>query len=627
MKTKSFFRALCLSLCLTAACSASAYVGGGKSLTAEAAESAGFHRDSNGKLYYINTAGERVHGPNTITTTKSDGTSVTATYFFDAETGCLVTGSIHTEVYEGLYYLVNASGVVNTTSGLKFVKSTGAIYCVISSSGQLAVNKTVKINGNIYCFDKTGRMFKSGLKGVGKYKYYIKSTKVTSGGVSYTLGVAQTGWQTYKGKKYYFDANGRMQTGITSIDGKKYALNGSGNVRKGAFRSGSNNYYADEDGVIQTGWVYRSDKGAWFYYSAKSSNYGVMQKKTWIKTGSYYAYVGSTGALKTGWFSANGKKYYGRTSGSSPSAGLGARVKSWQTIDGYRYYFNSKGILLYGWQKTKSGTVYYLQPKKGYVMTGWQSLNSDADGNTYSSEFKYYFDPSSKGKMVTGWKTIDGNRYYFRPVKTSVGPKGSMVTGTVKIDGTVYTFSASGVLQSSGSSSNGYTYAAYSGTAMTTTPVSSISGSWKVTVNRQKNIITVYKGNTVVRAMWCSTGVDNATPTGTTTIRTKYSTWTLMGPSYGFYCMHLWDSILFHSIPYSTSNNHYSMYQGAFNKLGTQASHGCIRLAFADTKWIYNNVPSGTTVEVSDTCATPVTPHAITRISDAQTWDPTDDEI
>ena len=141
-----------------------------------------------------------------------------------------------------------------------------------------------------------------------------------------------------------------------------------------------------------------------------------------------------------------------------------------------------------------------------------------------------------------------------------------MVTGRVSIDGTIYNFGTNGVLVMD------YTYLAYCGTAVYRESPYSISGSWSITVNRQKNIVTVYKGSTPVRALWCSTGLNNATPLGTTYIRDKLSTWTLNGPSYGFYCHHIWSDILFHSIPYEKQNDHYSMYLGAFNQLGQQAS-------------------------------------------------------
>ena len=36
----------------------------------------------------------------------------------------------------------------------------------------------------------------------------------------------------------------------------------------------------------------------------------------------------------------------------------------------------------------------------------------------------------------------------------------------------------------------------------------------------------------------------------------------------------------------------------AYNKLGTAASHGCVRLAAIDAKYIYDHIPSGSKVEI-----------------------------
>lgn len=37
-----------------------------------------------------------------------------------------------------------------------------------------------------------------------------------------------------------------------------------------------------------------------------------------------------------------------------------------------------------------------------------------------------------------------------------------------------------------------------------------------------------------------------------------------------------------------------------FNKLGEQASQGCVRLAVSDAKWVYDNCPTGTNVSIYD---------------------------
>lgn len=47
---------------------------------------------------------------------------------------------------------------------------------------------------------------------------------------------------------------------------------------------------------------------------------------------------------------------------------------------------------------------------------------------------------------------------------------------------------------------------------------------------------------------------------------------------------------LFHSAPYENKNDKNSLETEEWNKLGTPASDGCIRLCVADAKWIYDNV-------------------------------------
>ncbi|WP_165541109.1 L,D-transpeptidase, partial [Bifidobacterium longum] len=34
------------------------------------------------------------------------------------------------------------------------------------------------------------------------------------------------------------------------------------------------------------------------------------------------------------------------------------------------------------------------------------------------------------------------------------------------------------------------------------------------------------------------------------------------------------------------------------NKLGSPASHGCVRLTVPDVKWLYEQLPQGTTVHI-----------------------------
>ena len=104
----------------------------------------------------------------------------------------------------------------------------------------------------------------------------------------------------------------------------------------------------------------------------------------------------------------------------------------------------------------------------------------------------------------------------------------------------------------------------------------------------------------LVRTMVCSTGKDaTPTPKGTFTSTSPVARWGYF-PKYdvwGQYLYRINGSILFHSVLYTDSNEN-SLIAGSLYKLGTKASHGCVRLSVEDAKWIYTNCSAGTTVKV-----------------------------
>ena len=155
-------------------------------------------------------------------------------------------------------------------------------------------------------------------------------------------------------------------------------------------------------------------------------------------------------------------------------------------------------------------------------------------------------------------------------------------------------------------------------------------------VNREAGVVTVYASDEDAEnprytlpymAMVCSGGPD--TPTGYYSTPVSYDWRLLSGPCYGQYATRIWDAYLFHSVPYYTQHKDDLEYV-EFNKLGTQASLGCIRLMVVDVKWIYDNCPIGTPVIIYDDAATPGPmgkPGTIYIDPDDETyrgWDPTD---
>jgi hypothetical protein len=157
---------------------------------------------------------------------------------------------------------------------------------------------------------------------------------------------------------------------------------------------------------------------------------------------------------------------------------------------------------------------------------------------------------------------------------------------------------------------------------------------YSVTINHRTNTVTVYtydsNGDYVipVRAMVCSCGEqteENETILGVFSVYFKEKWHPLFGDVYGQYVTGFSGVYLFHSVPYEKMSAE-TLKTDEFNKLGTNASQGCVRLMIGDAKWIYDNIDMKTSVEVVDKKegSDPLgTPKAV-KIPSTPKWDPTD---
>lgn len=230
-----------------------------------------------------------------------------------------------------------------------------------------------------------------------------------------------------------------------------------------------------------------------------------------------------------------------------------------------------------GWNTTAAGK-YYVKNKT--VVSGWQTIGGH----------RYYFDPSNYNLAAIGWTYIGGLKYYF--------------------------------------DNNGYLVQ----------NVDSIIGkqsSYHLTVNTSTNTVTVYAKDGAngyiipVKAIICSTGAAS-TPTikGTYTLRYRYRWASMMGGVWGQYVTQISGDYLFHSAWFYQQNNR-TLSVSEYNKLGTNASHGCVRLTVGDAKWIYDHC-IGSTVTITSSCAQPfdkpARPSAV-RIRGDYGYDPTDPNL
>lgn len=122
----------------------------------------------------------------------------------------------------------------------------------------------------------------------------------------------------------------------------------------------------------------------------------------------------------------------------------------------------------------------------------------------------------------------------------------------------------------------------------------------KVSIDKQRVYIKE-KGKTIYTIV-CSTGDSsqgNATPKGKFVIepeRFKENYW----PEYNDWAFNLVSfkghgTYLFHSVLMLDKD---TVEKEEAVKLGHEASHGCIRMPMPDSKWFYDNIPTGTPVEI-----------------------------
>lgn len=120
--------------------------------------------------------------------------------------------------------------------------------------------------------------------------------------------------------------------------------------------------------------------------------------------------------------------------------------------------------------------------------------------------------------------------------------------------------------------------------------------SVKVSIAKQR-VLVLDAQNRVVQNYICSSGKKgDDTPTGTFTVSERGESFYNKAINEGAYYWTRFKGVyLFHSVPFDEKRN---MEPEEAAKLGTAASHGCIRLSVENAKWIYDHIPAGTKVVI-----------------------------
>lgn len=353
-------------------------------------------------------------------------------------------------------------------------------------------------------------------------------------------------WRDVDGATYYFGADGYALVGLNSIDGKTYYFNDDAQLGKGwiTWSDGTKSYASPEDGcALMTGWSRIDNRTYYFDESTFKSKKGLAK----IDGKTYY--FNSSSQKCTGWIK--------RSDGSRSYASAkhdGALAKGWWTIDGKKYYFNPNTLSAARYKTVIGGKTYYFNAS-GQRCVGWVNWK----GGTSS-----YFSKSTGAALKGKW--------YVSGVLIDFG-----TTGIVRVDKDKL---AMGEKAQKYSAKSRYLMLVNTDTKRVgvfekdSNDVWRMKKYWACTVGAKET--PTYGGSFELSGRGKSFGEENG-----------YSCW---------YWTRIHDSILFHSVLY----NPYSMTSVQDGRLGIAASHGCIRLALNNAKWVYQNAVAGTAVKIYD---------------------------
>ncbi len=158
---------------------------------------------------------------------------------------------------------------------------------------------------------------------------------------------------------------------------------------------------------------------------------------------------------------------------------------------------------------------------------------------------------------------------------------------------------------------------------------------YKVKINRVENFVMIYgidihgKYKIPYKCFVCSTAKETKnTLLGDYRLNDRYRWHSMVDGSYAQYAIRFYDKLMLHSVPYFKQSPD-TLETKEYNKLGSSASLGCVRMCVSDIKWIYDNCTYGTEIKIYDKKGEkppiPYTqPTKLNPKDKKSSWDPTD---
>ena len=311
--------------------------------------SSGWQNTDEGRVY-IDKQGNRLIGMQTI----EDG------FYYFNENGVLQTGWIE---FEEKKYFARADGFLYKNRVITF----GSTWYYMGSDGSV---QTGVINAGD--------------------KYYYADTK--------TGILKKQCWIEDGDKKYFAGQDGVLyRNRIITFGSTWYYMGSDGSVQRGIISAGDKYYYADpKTGILKKQcWVEADGKK---YFARPDASF---YQNCFISFGKTYYYCGSDGAVAVGEKVVDGVVYH------FESNGIMKKESGWGEYNGKKYYKNPATGFPYKNQWVSFGKTYYYANAKGLMVSGWQTIGG----------YRYYFD--LKTNVMARNTTIDGVR---------IGPDGKAST-------------------------------------------------------------------------------------------------------------------------------------------------------------------------------------------------------
>lgn len=297
-------------------------------------------------------------------------------------------------------------------------------------------------------------------------------------------------------------------------------------------------YY--KDGILQRNIWAQDTANRWYYLDEN----GVMRTNDWAQDSSErWYYLDEYGAMKTDqWVQDTSKRWYylGSTGTIKTNSWIQDKENQW-------YHLDENGVKeINTWIQDSSERWYYLDDNGIMITNGWAQD---------SLERWYYL--NSNGRISTGWINYGQKWYYLND--DGIWLSDESFESTVNENGM------------------------------------SSSTDYAITIDSKRQMVNIFSGYAehwkLIRSMRCATG-KASTPTvkGFYKIQCKGSMFRVSKNTICKYYSGFHGDYLFHTVLLDNNGNI------QVPTLGVAVSHGCVRLAIEDAKFIYDNIPIGTKV-------------------------------